>query len=69
MNFIYFWGVALGLRCCAGFSLVTESGGCCLFAAPRLLIVVTSLVVEHRHEAPALQYLQHAGSVVVACGL
>lgn len=60
MNFILFIfeGFALGLRSCAGFSLVTESGGCCLFAAPRLLTVVTSLVVEHRHEALSICSMQ-----------
>ena len=38
----------LGLCCCTGFSLVVVSGGCSLVAVHGLLIVVTSLVAEHR---------------------
>ena len=39
----------LGLRCCAGFSLVAESGHCSLVAVHGLLIpVAASLVAEHR---------------------
>ena len=37
-----------GLGCCRGFSLVVASGGSCLVAVCRLLIAVTSLVVEQR---------------------
>ena len=52
----------LSLRCCAGFSLVAESGGYPLVAVGGLLIAVSSLVVEYRlKEVPA--------SVVVACEL
>ena len=36
----------LGLRYCAGFSLVVESGGNSLVAVHRLLIEVASLVAE-----------------------
>ena len=38
----------LGVRHCASVSLVMESGGCSLIAVLELLIVVTSLVAEHR---------------------
>ena len=41
--------VWLGLSCCThGFFLVVVSGGYALVAAEKLLIAVTSLVVEHR---------------------
>ena len=39
---------ALGLPCCAGFSLVAVSGGCSLIAGHRLLLAVASLVAGHR---------------------
>ena len=40
---------ALGLHCCAqGFSLLAESGSYSLVVACQLLIVVASLVAEHR---------------------
>ena len=56
---VWLWG---SLCCCAGFSLVGVSRGRCLVAARGLLIVVASLVAEHR--------LQGAGAlVVVARGL
>ena len=38
----------LGLHCCTGFSLVVVSRGYSLVAMHRLLIVVASLVVEHK---------------------
>ena len=38
----------LGLCCCVGFSLVVASGGYSLVAVLWLLIVVVSLVAEHR---------------------
>ena len=69
---------ALGLCCCAqGFSLLVESGGYCLVAARQLLILVVSLVSEHRLQAFRLQYLQLMGLAVVvprlgcseACGM
>ena len=37
----------LGLCCCVGFSLVVAGRGSSLTAVSRLLIVVTSLVLEH----------------------
>ena len=37
-----------GLCCCTGFSLVAVSRGYSLVAMHRLLIVVASLVVEHK---------------------
>ena len=40
---IYFLAV-LGLRCCAGFSLVVVSGGCSLLVVYGLPIVVASLL-------------------------
>ena len=52
----------LGLHCSAGFSPAAESGAYSLVAARGLLMVVVSLVVEHR-----LQGAQ--ASVVVAPGL
>ena len=45
--FILFLAV-LGLRCCAGFSLVAASRGHSPVAVRGLLIVVASLVVKHR---------------------
>ena len=53
---------------CAGsslldsFSLVADSGGYSVVMVHRLLIMVASLVAEHRH-------LGIRASVVVACGL
>ena len=38
----------LGLPCCKGFSLVVASGCYNLVAVRGLLIVVASLVMEHR---------------------
>ena len=38
----------LSLHCCAGFSLVAESGGYSLAVAWGPLIAVASLVVKHR---------------------
>ena len=42
---------ALGPRCYPGFSLVVVSGGYSLAGMHRLLIVVASLVVEHRFKS------------------
>ena len=48
-KFIYLFLAALRLRCCThGLSLVVASGSHSLVAVCRLLIVVASLVVEHR---------------------
>ena len=68
-RFIYLFLAALGLHCCAwAFSSCGERG--LLFIVVRgLLIVVASLVAEHRLQACRLQQLWHAGSVVVARGL
>ena len=38
----------LGLPCCKGFSLVVVSGCYILIAVHGLLVVVASLVMEHR---------------------
>ena len=59
-NFIYVFLAVLGLRCCADLSPIVE-GGCSLFAAHRLLIVVASLI-----ERPGLYSI---GSTVVGQGL
>ena len=45
--FIYYFLAVLGLPCCAGFSLVTESRGYSLAAVSGLLSAVASLLVEH----------------------
>ena len=47
-SFIYLFWVVLGLHCCSGFSLVVEIRGYSLVVRYRLLIVVVSLVAEHR---------------------
>jgi len=39
---------ALGLHCCAGFSLVVVSGGSSLVLVHRLLIAEASFVMENR---------------------
>ena len=67
--FMYLFLAALGLHCCAwSFSSGGEQG--LLFVMARgLLVLVTSLVVEHGLQARGLQQLWHAGSVVVAHGL
>ena len=45
-NWIYLSLAVLGLHCCIGFSLVMASRGYSLVAVCRLLITMTSLVVE-----------------------
>ena len=45
---MYLLLAALGLCCCAGFSLVVESRGYSLVAMHRYAISVASLVAEHR---------------------
>ena len=47
----YLFLVALGLRFCVCFSLVKETEGHSPLVLLRLLIVVASLVVEHRLNA------------------
>ena len=44
----YLFLMALGLHCCASFSLVVESRGYSLVAVRRLLTVGASLIGEHR---------------------
>ena len=48
LRLVYLFLVVLGLRCCTGFSLAVVYGGCSQVTVFRLLIVVASLVVEHR---------------------
>ena len=48
LNFIYLFLAMLGLYCCMDFSLVVVSRVYSLVAEHELLIVVTSLAVEHR---------------------
>ena len=43
---VYLLLAVLGLRCCAGFSLVAASRGYRLVAVHRLLIAVASLAME-----------------------
>ena len=45
---VFFFLAMLGLRCCTGFSLIAASGGYSLVAVCGLLVVVASLVAEHR---------------------
>ena len=47
-NFIYLFLAVLDVRCYTGFSVVVESRGYSLVAVLGLLIVVASLVTEHR---------------------
>ena len=51
-----------------GLFFSCEEPGLLFVAVHGLLIVVASLVVEHRLQAYRLQYLQRTGSVVVAHG-
>ena len=46
--FLILFLAVLGLLCCTGFSLVVVRGGDSLVAVCGFLIVVASLVVEHR---------------------
>ena len=71
---IYLVLAGLGLRCCAGFSLVLESRGYSLPAILRLLVAVASLVAEHGlwvtwASVVVVSRLQSTGSIVVAHGL
>ena len=47
-NCIYLSLALLGLHCCAGFSLVTASDDFSLIVVCGLLIVMASLIVEHK---------------------
>ena len=79
MNFILFilGGFALGLRCCAGFSLVTESRGCVLCSArachcgdlscgAQALGTSDSVFAARRVSSCGLWALEHLGSS--SCG-
>ena len=48
LKFIDLFLAVLGGSCCLGFSLVAARKGYSLVAALGLLVVVASLVVEHR---------------------
>ena len=54
VNFMYLLLAVLGVHCCAGFSLVAESGGYTLVALRGFLIAVASLVVEHHSRSRGL---------------
>ena len=58
--------VALGLRCYERAFSSCDEWGLLFDAMCRLLIVVASLVTEHREHEHGLQQLQHSDSVVVA---
>ena len=58
----FIFGGALGLHCCAGFSLVAASRGCSLVVVHELLSEEASPVVESGLEGAQ-------ASVVGACGL
>ena len=62
--FIYLFLAVLGLNCCVGFYLVAVSLG--YSAGAQVLIVVPSLVQSTGSRAVWLQWLQHAGLVVMA---
>ena len=66
---VYLFSAALGLRCCVQAFFGCDDQGILLIAVRRLLIVVGSLVAEHRLQVHRLQQLQHVGSVVAAHGL
>ena len=62
----------LDLRRCSDFSLVVASGICCLVGVCGHLVVVASLVSEHRlsiHSVAAASGLRSTGSAVVVHGL
>ena len=71
--FYLFFLVVLYLHCCVGFSLAVESRGCSLVAVNRL-IVVASLVAEHRlcgeqASIAVILGLSSTGKVVLVHGL
>ena len=65
--FIYLW-LSWVFSCARAFSSCSKQG-LLFIAVCWLLIAVASVVAEHRLQERGLQQLQHAGSVVVACGL
>jgi len=62
--FTYLFLFALGLGCCASFSLIAASGGCSLVVVLGIPIVMASVVAHH-----GLQLLRGMGSAVEAPGL
>ena len=65
----YLFLAALGHHCCVWAFSSCGEWGLLFVAVRRFLIVVASLVAEHRLQAHVLRQLWHAGSVVVAHGL
>ena len=60
----------LGLRCCAGFSLIMESGGYSPVSVCRLLTAVASLVAELGLQSmQASVVVVHRLSCSAACGI
>ena len=60
----------LGLRCCAGFSLIMESGGYSPVSVCRLLTAVASLVAELGLQSmQASVVVVHRLSCPAACGI
>ena len=55
----------LGLHCCEGFSLATESGGYSPVAVGGLLTATASLVKEDRLWGTQVAVVWYTGSVVV----
>ena len=68
-EFIYLFLAVFGLHCCTQAFSSCGEWGLLFVEVCGLLIVVASLVAEHRLQAHRLQQLWHVGSVVVACGL
>ena len=62
---LFLFLAVLGFLCCVGFSLVVVSEGYSLVVVCGLLIVVASLVVGHRLQAPRLHEFLHMGLVSV----
>jgi len=58
----------LGLYCCAWVFSSCGEWGLLFTAVSRLLVVVASLIAEHRLQDHGLQWQQHTGSLVVAHG-
>ena len=63
---IFIYLAVLDLHCCAQAFSSCSKWGLVLVAVCGLLLVVVSLVAEHRLQACGLQKLQHTGSVAVA---
>ena len=61
--FIYLYLAVWGLCCFMGYPLVAMSGGYSPVAVHELLVVVASLIVEHRLEGPWAQWLWPRGLV------